>query len=126
MASVANLPARYVAGKLGSADQAAFETARTTALTEIAKVLSSAQAGSGVLSDSARHEVEGLIKPDATLAQITAAANILKTDMANRHDSYATQIKDIQQRIGGKKAGGEGELKPTHKYNPATGKIEAY
>ena len=100
---VANLPARYVAGKLGSADQAAFETARTTALTEIAKVLSSAQAGSGVLSDSARHEVEGLIKPDATLAQITAAANILKTDMANRHDSYATQIKDIQQRIGGKK-----------------------
>jgi hypothetical protein len=98
---VANLPARYVAGKLGSTQQAAFETARTTALTEIAKVLSSANAGSGVVSDSARHEVEGLIKGDATLGQIMSAANILKQDMGNRHDAYAQQIADIKGRIGG-------------------------
>src|ERR1700684_333670 len=99
---IANLPARYIAGKLGGTDQAAFDAARTTALTEIAKVLSSANAGSGVLSDGARHEVEGLIKPDATLAQITSAANILKNDMANRHQAYADELKQIQGRIGGK------------------------
>jgi hypothetical protein len=99
---IANLPARFVAGKLGSTDQAAFETARTTAITEIAKVLSSANAGSGVLSDGARHEVEGLIKGDATLGQIMSAANILKQDMANRHESYAGQISDIQKRMGAK------------------------
>lgn len=104
---VLNTPARYIAKKLGGADQAAFETARTTALTEIAKVLSSAGAGSGVLSDSARHEVEGLISPDATLKQITSAANILKTDMANRHEAYAKQIQDIKGRIGGQ-GGGQG------------------
>jgi hypothetical protein len=98
---ITNLPARMVAGKLGSENQAAFDAARTTALTEIAKVLSSANAGSGVLSDSARHEVEGLIKGDATLGQIISAANILKQDMANRHQAYSDQITAIKQRSSG-------------------------
>lgn len=97
---ILNTPARYVAGKLGGTDQTAFETARQTAVTEIAKVLSNPGA-SGVLSDSARHEVESLIKPDATLAQIMSAANVLKTDMANRKDAYQTQIADIKKRLGG-------------------------
>lgn len=101
---VLNLPARMVAGKLGSEEQAAYNAARTTALTEIAKVLSSANAGSGVLSDSARHEVEGLIGGDATLAQTIRAANVLKQDMANRHDAYANQISDVQQRMKGSAA----------------------
>lgn len=96
---IANLPARQIANKLGGEEQAAFNAARTTALTEIAKVLSSANAGSGVLSDSARHEVEGLIGADATLGQITRAANILKQDMANRHQAYADQIADINRRL---------------------------
>jgi len=97
-----NTPLRSVAGQgLGSDDQAAFNAARTTAVTEIAKVLNSANA-SGVLSDSARHEVSGLIGPNATLKQIYSAANILKQDMANRHQSYQDQIADIQGRISGK------------------------
>ena len=100
-----NKPLRSVAsGALGSEDQAAFNAARQTAVTEIAKVLSSANAGSGVLSDSARQEVEGLIGPNASLKQIVSAANVLKKDMANRHQSYQDQIADIQGRIGGKKA----------------------
>lgn len=97
-----NMPLRKAASMAGSGDQAAFNAARTTALTEIAKVLNSSNA-TGVLSDSARHEVEGLIGADASLAQIYSAANILKQDMANRHQSYADQIADIQKRIGGKK-----------------------
>lgn len=94
-----NQPLRSVAsGALGSADQAAFNAARQTAVTEIAKVLNSSNA-SGVLSDSARHEVEGLIGPNATLRQIASAANILKQDMANRHQAYQEQIGDIQGRM---------------------------
>lgn len=92
-----NRPLRTIVGSMGGTDQAAFDTARTTALTEIAKVLNSSNA-SGVLSDSARHEVEGLIKPNATLAQIVSAAKILKTDMGNRHDSYQQQIDAIKAR----------------------------
>lgn len=110
---VLNLPARMVAGKLGGTDQAAFDAARTTALTEISKVLSSATAGSGVVSDSARHEVEGLIKGDATLGQIISASNILKQDMANRHQAYADQIADINQRLKqGSKAAPQTEAAP--------------
>ena len=95
-----NIPARMVTGKMGGPNQAAFDAARTTALTEIAKVLNSSNA-SGVLSDSARSEVSGLITKDASLKQIVAAANILKQDMANRHQSYQEQIDDIKRRIGG-------------------------
>jgi len=101
-----NMPLRVAAQKAGSGDQAAFSTARTTALTEIAKVLNS-PTGAGVLSDSARHEVEGLIGPDATLKQIYQAADILKQDMANRHQSYSDQIADIKKRLPGKKAGSD-------------------
>jgi hypothetical protein len=109
-----NQPLRTVTGKVGGTDQIAFDTARTTALTEIAKVLNSSNA-SGVLSDSARHEVEGLIGKDATLAQIYSAANILKQDMANRHESYAAQIKDIQGRMPNKNtSSGGGAKKEAH------------
>jgi hypothetical protein len=95
-----NRPLRTIVGSMGGADQAAFDAARTTALTEISKVLNSSNA-SGVLSDSARHEVEGLIKPNATLQQIVSAANILKQDMGNRHEAYQSQIDDIRGRMKG-------------------------
>ena len=100
-----NRPLRSVVGSMvGSEEQAAFNAARTTALTEIAKVLNSSNAAGGVLSDSARHEVESLIGPNATLGQIYKAAGVLKQDMANRHEAYQDQIKDIQSRMGGKKS----------------------
>ena len=105
-----NTPVRMVTSQMvGSENMAAFNAARTTALTEIAKVLNSSNA-SGVLSDSARGEVEQLIGPNANLAQIYSAANILKQDMANRHQSYQEQINDIQGRM---KAGGKGNEQTT-------------
>lgn len=97
-----NKPFREIESTVGgSPDVVAARTAGTTALTEIAKVLNSSNA-SGVLSDSARNEVEGLIGKGATLAQIQSAADILRKDMANRRDSYQQQIADIQNRLGGK------------------------
>lgn len=109
-----NQPLRTITGKMGGTDQIAFDTARTTALTEIAKVLNSSNA-SGVLSDSARHEVEGLIGKDATLEQIYRAAGILKQDMDNRHQSYSEQIADIKGRMpGGTDKSGSGAKKEAH------------
>lgn len=97
-----NKPFREIESTMGgSPDVVAARTAGTTALTEIAKVLNSSNA-SGVLSDSARNEVEGLIGKGATLAQIQSAADILRKDMANRRDSYQQQIADIQNRLGGR------------------------
>jgi hypothetical protein len=102
-----NTPLRSLAsGMLGSEDQTAVNVARTTALTEIAKVLNSSNA-SGVLSDSARHEVEQLSGPGATMKQIYQAADILTQDMSNRHQSYQDQINDIQRRIPGGPSSGQ-------------------
>lgn len=110
---VLNIPARMVASRLGgSQDQAAFEAARTTALTEIAKVLTN-PGTSGQLSDSARHEVESLSPRDATLPQIMAVAKVLKQDMANRHQAYQDQITDIKGRLGGKPVTKSESIAPT-------------
>jgi hypothetical protein len=99
-----NTPLRNISSKVaGSENMAAFNAARVTALTEISKVLNSSNA-SGVLSDSARSEVAGLIGPNATLKQVYSAANILKQDMANRHQAYVDQISAIKQRGGGQQA----------------------
>jgi hypothetical protein len=121
-----NAPLREAVSKLaGSPDQAAFEAARTTALTEIAKVLNSSNA-SGVLSDSARSEVGQLIGPNASLRQIVSAANILKQDMGNRHEAYQYQINDIKGRLGGAGAQTTGAGTLTAKPVAPSGKTVVY
>lgn len=87
----------------GNPEMAAFKAARQTAVSEIGKVLSGSMGG-GALSDSARTEVQELIGPDASLAQIKAAAEILKRDMANRKASVDAQLKATRGRISGKPA----------------------
>jgi len=83
---------------MGSDEQAAVNAARTVALTEIAKVVNNPTL-TGVLSDSARHEVLGLIPEDATLAQIYKVVNILKQDMANRRGKLEGEIAELQQQL---------------------------
>jgi hypothetical protein len=100
-----NKPLRDISQQgLGSADLAAYNAARQTAVNEISKVLNNA-GGSAAVSDSARHEVEGLIGPNASLTQVYAAAKVLRQDMKNRHDSYQQQIDAINHRIGGATGG---------------------
>jgi hypothetical protein len=95
-----NKPLRAIdQGALGSADLAAYNAARQTAVNEIAKVLNSSNA-TGVTSDAARNEVNSLIGPDATLAQVYSASKILRQDMENRRISYGHQIDDIKGRLG--------------------------
>lgn len=99
-----NMPARKFAEKVaGDPELTKFNVARQVAVQEIGKVLSGAM-GNAAISDSARHEVGGLLSPDASLAQIEQAAGILRRDMENRRKSYEAELGAVRQRAGGKKA----------------------
>ena len=95
-----NAPLRTLDAKLiGSDNMAAVNAARQVANNVIAKVTSGGGL-SGVLSDSARHEVQDYNPKDATFAQTKKVAEILKREMANRHQSMDATIQDIKGRIG--------------------------
>lgn len=96
-----NAPARKFAERVaGDPRLTQFNVARQVAVQEIGKVLSGAM-GNAAISDSARNEVSALLHPDASLAQITKAAEILKRDMANRKASMAAELDDIRMRTSG-------------------------
>lgn len=98
-----NAPLRTGAKLLaGSEDQLAMDAARQVAVNEIAKVTSSPGL-TGQLSDTARKEIAAFIPESATYGQALKVAEVLKKDMANRHQSYQEQIDDIKKRFGGKK-----------------------
>jgi hypothetical protein len=88
---------------LGSPEQAAFNAARVVVSPEVARVLQTAT-GSGVLSDSARHEVETILDPNATMQQQAAAAKTILQDFDNRKSSSQAAISEVKGRIAGKPA----------------------
>lgn len=104
-ARFANIPVRMINEKmLGTQQMAEFRTAMATAQTEAAKVLNSSNA-SGVLSDSARHELEDITNGNLPLNAMKGQWSVIKQDMQNRHDSYQQQINDIHARIKGQSSG---------------------
>ena len=95
-----NKPLRSLdADLVGDANMAAVNAARQVANNEIAKVTSGGGLG-GVLSDAARKEVMQYNPADATFAQTKAVANVLKNDMANRHQAMDATLSEIKGRIG--------------------------
>jgi len=98
------LPTNYVfrgaEKQIGDPNMAGFETARTVAYTEIAKVLNNPTI-SAVLTDSARQEANNMLNGNYTLAGIMNVANILKQDMANRMTETNRAIGNIESRISG-------------------------
>lgn len=114
-----NTPLRNLnANVVGSENMAAVNAARQVANNEIAKVTSGGGL-SGVLSDSARHEVESYNPASATFAQTKAVAQVLKQDMANRHGSMDATLSDIKSRIGGGGTQGSGGTPPVPASIPA-------
>lgn len=114
-----NAPARkFMQAVAGDPKMTAFNVSRQVAVQEISKVLGGGL-GSAAVSDSARHEVEGLIGPDASLAQIEKAAEILKADMANRRTSFTNQIAEVHGRMSGKKTAAAPEGGPPPAAAPA-------
>jgi hypothetical protein len=96
-----NTPVRYLSDKMvGSTNMAAVSAARQVALTEISRVVANPNL-TGVLSDSARHEILSLSPENATFAQIKRVSEILQSDMRNRRDSMRAQKASIQQELGG-------------------------
>jgi hypothetical protein len=96
-----NTPIRKLdASIVGSENMAAVNAARQVANNEIAKVTSGGGL-SGVLSDTARHDVASYNPENATFKQTLAVAKILKEDMANRHQAMDATLGDIKSRIGG-------------------------
>ena len=85
----------------GDPQMAKLVAARETAVNEISKVLSGSLGTAGV-TEGAKRDAAGMLSPNASLAQIDAAAEILKRDMANRHQAFDAQIGAIQGRIKGR------------------------
>lgn len=121
-----NRPVRTFMDKgVGDPNQAAFRAAHATVVNEYAKILSGAQ-GSGSVTEGARHEAESMLPLDGTWEQLSVAAAVLDTDAGNRIGSARQQVATIKGRASGQPAAAEAAPgKATHRFNPATGKIEA-
>lgn len=85
---------------LGKPEQSVYDAARQVALTEIARVVSNPSLA-GVLSDSARQEMQAVLSGDATLAQTLKAAELLMQDMKNRKQGLSTEIQTLQDQLKG-------------------------
>lgn len=98
-----NTPLRDMMHGMGDVAQAAAQTGLTVLRPEYAKINQGSL--NGVLSDSARKEVEKTMPDNATFGQYLAAAKVLKQDAANRHKFFDEAIEEIKGRIGVGKPG---------------------
>jgi hypothetical protein len=90
-----NAPLRGIESKFfGNANVAAFHAAMLPVQADFARILNS-PTGSGVLSDTARNELQTAISPNATVGQVKAALDIFRTDAHNRKAAYEAQLKDL-------------------------------
>lgn len=107
---VFNKPLRsFAANVSGNADLSQFATYLTSVQNEYAKILTNPNLA-GQLTDSARHEAQMLVSPDATVPQILASLKALRAEGTNRLRSIGDQIGAIKGRIGGN-AGTGGSVK---------------
>jgi hypothetical protein len=127
----ANAVLRPAAKGFGNRGMSEFTTARQTVVNEFARILNNpALSGAGVISDSARHEMEKIIDPNATVGQIKASIKILRQDKNNRLKAYDDAIRQSQQTIkslgmlpGSTAAPAPAGGAATHRYDPATGTV---
>lgn len=90
----------------GNPQTATLAAVTKLATTEVAKVISSATGGGGVVSDSARKEVEDVLRPAMAKGQFSAVVGALRGLMTDRAGGYDAQIADTQARI--RRLGGTG------------------
>lgn len=83
----------------GNPELAPIATYLASVQNEYGKIISSANGGSAVLTDSARHEAQTLLDPNATVQQMIGSIQALKTEGGNRLLSIGEQIQRIQQRM---------------------------
>lgn len=93
-----NKPVRDLATALGSKDMAAFTVLRQSVMTEYARTISQPSL-TGVLSDTARKEVEKGLSDDATVDQLLTALDTFEKEAGNREKNMQTQIDGVRKRI---------------------------
>jgi hypothetical protein len=104
-----NQPLRTFETKVvGNPDLAEFATRLRSVQSEYTRVINASPtgAGGGVISDHASQEVDKLLAPDATVAQIVRSIQALKSEGQNRLLSQGEQIQKIAARM---KVGGSGD-----------------
>jgi hypothetical protein len=119
-----NKPLRYIQREvLGGTEQAAFDTARAVLVPELSRILMNPNL-TGVLTDSARHEIDQIIAGNATIPQMTAMLKVLQRDMGNRKTEVGRTIGEINARnraIGAPTAPAGGNQPPPMQPVPAHG-----
>lgn len=91
--SFVNALTRGVARYTGDTNVANFDTYRRSVATEFARIISSINGG--VLTDSARKEVDELVRPNASVAQIKSSLDALKKEVENRHTTFSAQLEGL-------------------------------
>lgn len=94
----------------GDPDVAEYLFQVNTVQTEAARILSNMGTGGGVLTDSMREEVQSVMNPSYTAAQLNAVMDRAQADAKNRAKSYDDQVNKVIAEIRDPlhKAGGEG------------------
>ena len=97
----------------GDADVAKFNAQMNLYRAEAARILTQPNL-TGVLTDTARKEMEEVISNSATSKQITEVVSLLERDFGNRKHTLEEQIAAIRTRMRGRVApGGGGAETPT-------------
>lgn len=104
----------------GDTDVAAFNAQIQVYRTEAARILTNPNL-TGVLSDNARHEVEGFLSGNDSAPQIRNVVKLLTSDFENRRTTLEQQIQDTRKRLGSRMAPGADatSVKPTVQTNTA-------
>lgn len=95
-----NKPLRTAATAFGSESMAEYNTFRLTLQNEYSRLTTNPKL-TGVLSDTARKEMENILAPDATVAQIRTSLAALKKESATRSKNIGDEITTQRKSIGG-------------------------
>lgn len=83
----------------GSADAAEFASVLTTFQTEAARIINGSPTGGGVLSDSARNELQAVVQGTASPAALKRVINRLYTEFATRRGALSQIVANAGQDI---------------------------
>jgi len=118
-----NYPVRAISDKiLGSTGMTDFQAVRQSLQNEYARLISQPRL-QGVLSDSARQEIEGALSPNATIGQLEHALHTFATETENRRLSFAEQIAETKDLLG--PAGGPAKPAPAPGAKPSIADLKA-
>jgi hypothetical protein len=93
-----NKPYRTFLERMGDVDMVEFNAIRTIDLTEVARTIMTS-AGTGVLAQHDREEIDNLLKGNFTVKQAERVITLLREALDNRTKAHAAEIKAIEKRM---------------------------